>query len=112
MSICKYCGQSAGLFSKSHKECKEKHDRGINGMRELMRRYFAGTVSSSDLQMKIGRNRQPYYLSDEDIATTAISTLSDYANSLRLPYNQSQLLTIKSFIASIGIPYYCCPVKL
>ncbi len=105
MSICKYCGQSAGLFSKSHKECKEKHDRGINGMRDLMRRYFAGTVSSSDLQMKIGRNRQPYFLSDEDIATTAMSTLSDYANSLRLPYNQSQLSTIKSFIASVGIPY-------
>ena len=105
MSICKYCGQSAGLFSKAHKECEEKHDRGMKGMRELMRRYFAGTVSASNLQMKICRNRQPYYLSDDDIAITGTSVLSDYANSLRLPYDQSHLSNIKSFISCIGVPY-------
>lgn len=105
MGTCKYCGQSAGIFSKAHKECEEKHERGINGMRELMRRYFAGAVSSSDLQIKIGRNRTPYFLSDVDIATAAVSVLTDYANSLRLPYNQSILSNIKSFIGRVGVQY-------
>lgn len=105
MGTCKYCGLSAGIFSKAHKECEEKHERGINGMKELMRRYFAGAVSSSDLQMKIGRNRTPYFLSDEDIAMAAISALTDYSNSLRLPYNQTVLSNIKSFIAGVGVPY-------
>lgn len=105
MSTCKYCGKSVGLFSKAHKECEEKHSRGINGMNGLMQRYFSGSVSYVDLHMKIGRNRQPYYLSDEDIAITALSVLSSYANSLRLPYNQTILTKIKGFISSLEIPY-------
>lgn len=30
MAKCKYCGESAGFFSRSHKECEEKHTRGID----------------------------------------------------------------------------------
>lgn len=105
MGTCKYCGQSAGLFSKAHKECEEKHVRGITGMNNLMHRYFSGSVSAADLGMKISRNRQPYYLSDEDIATTAVSALSSYANSLRLPYSMTILTQIKDFISSVGVPY-------
>ena len=36
MGTCKYCGKSAGFFSRVHKECEEKHERGMSGMRELM----------------------------------------------------------------------------
>ena len=28
MGTCKYCGNDAGWFSHSHKECKEKHEQG------------------------------------------------------------------------------------
>lgn len=54
MGICKYCGQSAGFFSRAHKECEEKHERGLKGMGDLMRRYFSGAVTAGDLKAKLG----------------------------------------------------------
>lgn len=39
METCKYCGQSAGFFSRVHKECEEKHERGLKGVGDLMRLY-------------------------------------------------------------------------
>ena len=74
-------------------------------MKDLMRRYFSGAVTPLDLSAKMGRNRQPYFLSDEDIAQTARQTLSEYAGGLRLPYSHRVLLIIKDFISSIDIPY-------
>ena len=32
MGTCKYCGNDAGWFSHSHKECKEKHEQGVNDL--------------------------------------------------------------------------------
>lgn len=29
MGTCKYCGNDAGWFSHSHRECKEKHEQGL-----------------------------------------------------------------------------------
>lgn len=55
MGTCKYCGQSAGFFSRTHKECEDKHDRGLKGMGDLMRRYFAGTVTAADLKAKLAK---------------------------------------------------------
>ncbi len=76
MGKCRYCGQSAGFFSRAHKECEEKHDRGVKGMGDLMRRYFGDTVSAVDLKAKIERNRLAYFLSEDDIADAAIIPLS------------------------------------
>ena len=83
MGTCKYCGQSAGFFSRAHKECEEKHYRGVEGMSDLMRRYFGDSVTAADLKAKIERNRLPYFLSEDDIADKAIAALSAYGETLR-----------------------------
>lgn len=105
MGKCKYCGQSAGFFSRSHSECEEKHDHGVKGMGDLMRRYFGGSVSASDLGQKLNKNRLPYFLSDEDIASCAISAITAYGDSLRRPYSADVLPRIKNFLSTIGVPY-------
>ena len=105
MGTCKYCGQSAGLLSRSHKECEEKHDRGLQGMGDLMRRYFGGSVSAYDLANKIERNRLPYFLTEDDIADTAIFALNAYGESLRRPYPADVLPKIKGFLSSLNTPY-------
>lgn len=105
MATCKYCGQSAGLFSRAHKACEEKHDRGVKGMGDLMRRYFGDSVSAADLKAKIERNRLPYFLSEYDIADAAIIALSAYGETLHRPYGQNVLPKIKAFLSSISVPY-------
>lgn len=105
MGTCKYCGQSAGFFSRAHKECEEKHYRGVEGMSDLMRRYFGDSVTAADLKAKIERNRLPYFLSEDDIADKAIAALSAYGETLRRPYSKNVLPKIKAFISSVGVPY-------
>lgn len=105
MGTCKYCGQSAGIFSRSHKQCEEKHARGVEGITQLMRRYFNGSVSASDFGMKITRNRVPYYLSEDDIVSSAEIVIKEYSSSLRRPYRAEILTRIKGFLANVGVPY-------
>lgn len=104
MGTCKYCGQSAGIFSRVHNECEEKHNRGIEGIKKLMHRYFNDDVTASDISHKLDLNRLPYFLSDDDIAGSAVEALKNFSATLKRPYN-NVLPKIKDFIASIGIPY-------
>jgi hypothetical protein len=58
MSTCKYCGQSAGIFSKAHKECEAKHQRGVQAFEATVSSYFtqrlsAATVASTKRQLQI-----------------------------------------------------------
>ena len=105
MAKCKYCGQSAGLLLHSHKECEEKHDRGLQGMGDLMLRYFGGNVSVYHLANKIERNKLPYFLTEDDIADTAIFALNAYGESLQRPYPADVLPKIKGFLSSLNVPY-------
>lgn len=105
MGKCKYCGQSAGFFSRSHKECEEKHSRGIEGMTHLMRRYFNGTVSAVDLGAKISRNKTPYFLTEDDIVASVDTAIGEFTDTLRRPFNSDTLPKIKGFITNIGLPY-------
>ena len=100
--ISKYCGQSVGVISRAHKECEEKHERGLKGMEDLIRRYFGGSVSADDLKSKLVKNRLPYFLSDDDIATVAITVIKAWGNSLKRPYPTDTLSRIKVFLS---IPY-------
>lgn len=105
MGTCKYCGQSAGLFSRAHKECEEKHDRGLKGMRIMMGRYFADTVTAANLKAKLAKNRLPYFLSDEDIASVAITAIKAFGDALKRPYPSDTLPRIKGFLNAIAVPY-------
>lgn len=103
MGKCKYCGQSAGLFSNSHKECEEKHEQGIERMKGLMRRFFDGGKSALEMGAIIKRNRIPYFLSDEDIAECGSEVLTSFVSTLRRPYPQTSLSKIKDFLDNIGV---------
>lgn len=105
MGTCKYCGQSAGFFSRAHKECEEKHDRGLKGMGVLMRRYFTGMVTPADLKAKLTKNSIPYFLSEDDIATAAIIAIKAFGDSLKRPYPSDTLPRIKGFLNALAIPY-------
>lgn len=105
MGKCKYCGQSAGFFSRSHKECEEKHTRGIDGMTQLMRRYFNGNVSAVDLGAKLSRNKAPYFLTEEDIVASSDTAIGEFADKLRRPFNPDTLPRIKGFITNVGLSY-------
>lgn len=105
MGTCMYCGQLAGLFSRAHKECEEKHDRGLKGMVNLMRRFFSGTISADELKTKLEKNRLPYFLTDEDVASVAISMIKSFGENLKRPYSSDTLPRIKSFLNTIAIPY-------
>lgn len=105
MGSCKYCGKDIGFFSRFHKECEEKHRRGIEGMRSLMHRYFAGVVTTSELNQKLDKNKAPYFLKDDEIANAALMALKAYSESLKRPYPQNTLPLIRDFIRAVNIPY-------
>ena len=105
MVTCKYCGQSVGFFSRVHKECEEKHERGLKGMRDLMHRFFSGSVSADNMRTKLAKNRLPYFLSDDDIALGAITAIRAFGDSLKRPYPADTLPRIKAFLNAIAIPY-------
>lgn len=105
MGKCKYCGQSAGIFSHAHKECEEKHSKGLTGMEHLMGKYFSGGVSASDLASKLSRNKPAYYLTDDDIADIAATAITSFGNTLRRPYSGALLSKIKDFIAAVPVSY-------
>ena len=52
MASCKYCGQPAGFFSRSHKNCEEKHEQGLIGLAGMLKKYFQGAITAS----KMGQN--------------------------------------------------------
>ena len=105
MGTCKYCGQSAGFFSRVHKECEEKHDRGMEGLGDVMGRFFSGTISTDELKVKLEKNRLPYFLTDIDVTEAAISNLKSFGENLKRPYPSDTLPRIKFFLNTIAIPY-------
>lgn len=103
MGTCRFCGKTAGVFSRAHKECEEKHREGAERMRGLMRRYFDGVKTAEEMRAIIERNRIPYYLDDEDIARSGIDVLTEYVATLRRPYPQLALDKIRGFIDNLGV---------
>ena len=105
MAKCKYCGKSAGFFSRSHQECEDKHEKGIQGLTSMLQRYFQGSITSSKMGQNIVQNKAPYYLTDDDIANVASKVVSDFTTNLRRPYSGQMLNLISDFIQNIGISY-------
>lgn len=105
MANCKYCGKSASLLSRSHKECKAKHEQGIQGLTSMLKKYFQGGISASRMGQNILQNKTPYFLNEDDIAKVASNVISEYTAMLRRPYSQQIVTTISDFIQNIGISY-------
>lgn len=105
MAKCKYCGNSAGFFSRSHKECKEKHERGLMGLRNMLQRYFEGGITATKVGANILQNKAPYFLKDEDIANISSEVVDGFTTKLQRPYNPHLLTLISEYIQNIGISY-------
>lgn len=91
MGNCKYCGQSAGLFSKSHKECEAKHTQGVSEFGTVCRAYFLGTATLHDVVNKRNYLRANNFLTDDDLIQIGDSAIRTYTDSIRRPYTPRNL---------------------
>lgn len=105
MGNCKYCGQSAGLFFKAHKECETKHSQGLAEFGSVCNGYFAGRASSHDVVNKRNNLKMNNFLSDEDIVQTGDTAIRAYTDSIRRPYSPRQLALVDEFINALGVSY-------
>lgn len=105
MGNCKYCGQSAGLFSHAHKECEQKHASGYSEFENICRRYFSGTATVYDVQASRKRLASTMYLNDADAAEIADKALRGYTDSIRRPFKPSHLKMVDDFINAVGVAY-------
>lgn len=105
MGNCKYCGQSAGLFSKAHKECEAKHAQGVGEFSSICADFFNGGASYSDVATKRISLQSTAFLSDEDVAQIGDSAIRTYTDSIRRPYTPRQLNAVDNFISALGVSY-------
>lgn len=105
VGTCKYCGQSAGIFSNAHKECEAKHQRGIQAFEATVNGYFsqrlpASSVASAKCQLQIDA-----YLSEEDICEISDKEIRAYTASINRPFSPSSMHLMDEFLTAIGVPY-------
>ena len=105
VGTCKYCGQSAGIFSNAHKECEAKHQRGIQAFEATVSGYFsqrlpASSVASAKCQLQIDA-----YLSEEDICEISDKEIRAYTASINRPFSPSSMHLMDEFLTAIGVPY-------
>lgn len=105
MGTCKYCGQSTVLFSRSHKECENKHAIASSEFEKVCTSFFAGHIPQTDVVNERKRLKASSFLSDEDIVMIADKAIRAYTDSIRRPFVSSQLSLVDSFINAIGVSY-------
>ncbi len=105
MGTCKYCGLKAGLFSKSHDECEQKHNDGIAIITESVQSYLSGALSAPVLKRDITSASTNNFVSTEDIANVISSSIDKYTEHLKLPYKSTILSTISDLIYTSSVPY-------
>lgn len=105
MSICKYCGKSAGLFGSCHKECEQLHNDGVNALSHLCADYFAGKATANDLAAKIASSKQSHFVSSQDVALVAGQAIDGYTNAIHRPFSQGHIDTVTRFVSAMGEPF-------
>ena len=105
MGTCKYCGKDAGWFSRSHKECKEKNQKGMNDLSALINSYFALKVTAFDVQRTKNRLVVDAYLSEDDICNASEPLIRQYTASIHRPFSPSVVKLMDDFLNAIGISY-------
>ena len=105
MGTCKYCGQSAGIFSSAHKECEEKHNRGKQDIETVLSSYFTGRITASDLYREKGRLTKDAYLTEEDLCAVADKEIRAFTATLHRPYSPSSMRLMDDFLNALGIAY-------
>ncbi len=102
---CKYCGESAGLFSKAHKECEEKHEAGVDSAKNFMSLVFQGREDINKLRTLIPSWRKDNFMQKQEFEELTRSALSTYIENLRLPISPATIPFIQNFISRVGLSY-------
>lgn len=105
MGTCKYCGQSSGLFSSSHKECEGKHTSGVSELRQMLARYFQHLTTSTDIMRRLQALRKENYLNVDDIATEATTAIDNYTAAIHRPFNMDVVQNVEHLVSALGEPY-------
>lgn len=101
---CKYCGLSAGIFSKVHQECEEKHRKGMAEVSANLRSFFQGTDKFSTVLTKKKQAEQCNFFSMKDWEYACLEALKNYTDSIKPPIGKQHLQTVDLFLNNAGIP--------
>lgn len=105
MGTCKYCGQSAGLFSHVHKECEEKHKKGVDDFTAVLNSFFMGRATASDLIRTKSRLQTDAFLSEEDICDCSDAAIRTYTASIHRPFSPQSMRLMDDFLNAVGVAY-------
>lgn len=105
MGTCKFCGKSAGLFSHAHKECEEKHSKGLTDFTAILNSYFMGRATTADISDARNRLQTDAYLSEKDMSNCAETAIKAYTASIHRPFSPRPMNMMDNFLIAIRVPY-------
>ena len=112
MGTCKYCGLKAGILSKVHKECEDKHYDGLRGLEQDLQLILSNnTGDCAHLRANLSSYRSVNFLSDDDIATVFNRVIRDYTTSLKRPYSPRSMHLVDDILNTLNIPYQAVSTK-
>lgn len=103
MGTCKYCGQRAGLLSKVHKACEEKHQQGMAELLAAMHSYFKGRDNINIVLSKMSMGQQDCFLQRSDIEDCAEKALDFFCEHIKYPITKQYLAIIEAFLNNINV---------
>jgi hypothetical protein len=112
MGTCKYCGCKAGLLSKTHRECEEKHSDGLRGLEQDLRMVISNNKGDcSRLRTSLPAYRSTNFLSEDDIVTVFDKVIREYTLSMHRPYSPRSMHIVDDIINILNVPYQLISAK-
>src|SRR5271154_6144692 len=97
MGTCKYCGQSAGLFSSQRKECFQEAEKnqalGIKVVRALIEVAAKNKDAAALLTNQINNAALTYKLAPVIVGRTILATLDDVSRAEPIESSVAEFLT-------------------
>jgi hypothetical protein len=75
MGSCKYCGESAGLLSSAHKECRDAYDTARGSVTDLLNSGLGSSVSGSGLKRSVQEVAASGRLPAGELRTLVLSSM-------------------------------------
>lgn len=69
MGICRFCGKPAGFLKSEHKECRERHNRGIFIIRSMVESSLTANIEKD----KILETAENSYINDTELKDVIFS---------------------------------------
>ena len=105
MGKCKYCGQEAGFFRKSHEACEQAHEQSIQQLTQSIGDYFANRGSIQSVQSAIQSGKANAYLLEEDIIAAAQNAIEKFLPTIQYPITKTVMQQLDGFLNSISLSY-------